>query len=54
MLYINCTEFNRILSISPDFHIEHSILNMHMWMLSDRLKKIGTREANIIAKNIDY
>ena len=29
------------LNVPPDFHIEHSILNVHIWLLADRLKKIG-------------
>lgn len=54
ILYLSSLEFNKILSIPPDFHIEHSILNVHMWMLSDRLKKIDTREAKFIVKDIEY
>ena len=29
-----------VLEIPPDFHIEHGILNFHLWLLVDRLKKI--------------
>jgi hypothetical protein len=54
MLYCNCMEFNRTLSIPADFHIEHSILNMHIWMMIDRLKKIGTTEAKYYAKDLEY
>lgn len=43
-----------MLNIPPDFHIEHSILNMHLWMIIDRLKKINSRESRILWKNIEY
>lgn len=37
MLYINCIEFLRVLDIPPDFHIELSIINIHIWMICNRL-----------------
>lgn len=54
MLYLNSIEFNKILTIPSDFHIEHSILNVHIWMLCDRLEKIGTRQAKLIKKDLEY
>ena len=32
---------HKALRIPPDFHIEHSLVNLHVWMMMDRMKKIG-------------
>jgi hypothetical protein len=41
------------MSIPPDFHIEHSIINMHIWLIMDRLKKINTNLSKFIARNLE-
>jgi len=43
-----------VLSIPPDFHIEHSLVNVHLWLIVDRLKKINTLESNYMAKHMEY
>ena len=42
------------MNIPPDFHIEHSLMNMHVWLIIDRLKKINTNLSNFIAKNLEF
>ena len=37
MLYTNSLEFLRVLDIPPDFHIELSIINVHIWIICNRL-----------------
>ncbi|CAD8058314.1 unnamed protein product [Paramecium sonneborni] len=49
MLYTNCIEFLRVLDIPPDFHIELSIINVHIWLICNRLQQINTRESNNLA-----
>jgi len=38
MLYTNSIEFLRILGVPPDFHIELALINIHIWLLCDRLR----------------
>ena len=42
------------MNIPPDFHIEHSLMNMHIWLIIDRLRKINTSLSNFIAKNLEF
>lgn len=41
------------MNIPPDFHIEHSLMNMHLWLIMNRLRKINTSLSNFIAKNLE-
>ena len=41
------------MNIPPDFHIEHSLMNMHIWLIMNRLRKINTSLSNFIAKNLE-
>jgi len=41
------------MNIPPDFHIEHSLMNMHIWLIINRLRKINTSLSNFIAKNLE-
>ena len=43
----------KVLGIPPDFHIEHSVVNLHIWMMIDRMKKIGTAESKYAYKILD-
>jgi len=54
LLYTQSIEFTKVLNIPPDFHIEHSISNLHIWLMLDRLKKLDTVESKFMAKQIDY
>lgn len=45
--YIKSIEFNHILDIPPDFHIELLILNMHVWLIFDRLKDFSEDKGTI-------
>lgn len=38
------------MAIPPDFHIEYSIINMHLWLLISRLDDFDTREARFFKK----
>jgi len=37
-LYIDCWEFVDNMEIQDDFHVNHSISNMHVWLLYQRLR----------------
>lgn len=37
ILYTSSIEFTNLLGIPADFHIEHAILNLHIWLMVDRL-----------------
>ena len=61
-LYSNSIEFNHgihfifnflilVLQLPPDFHIETAILNIHLWLIIDRLNKINV---NISLENLTY
>ena len=41
LTYTECFEFINSVSIPDDFQIKYSILNMHMWLLMNRLKEIN-------------
>jgi len=51
--YIKSIEFTRYLGVPPDFHIEHAILNMHIWLMVNRLNQINTKESKLMAKNLE-
>ena len=36
-IYTKSIEFNHVLDTPPDFHIEQLLLNLHLWLLLDRL-----------------
>lgn len=40
-MYTKSIEFNHVLDTPPDFHVEQLLLNLHLWMLLDRLKDFG-------------
>ena len=50
ILYTSSIEFTNLMGIPADFHIEHAIINMHVWLLADRLYKIGTATSKFLAK----
>lgn len=50
--WVNSIEFNHILKLPPDFHITHAILNMHIWLIINRLKNIGGQEIRYLIKII--
>lgn len=39
--FISPTCFTLDLGVPPDFHIEHAILNMHIWLMTNRLNQIN-------------
>lgn len=39
-----------MVELPPDFHIEFSMLNMHMWMLLRRLKQFQGKQADLMEK----
>jgi hypothetical protein len=61
LLYTHSNQFLRSMHIPPDFHIEHSIVNMHVWLIINRLKRISiasphnldTSESRYMAKIFD-
>ena len=50
--YINCIEFLNVLGIPPDFHIEHSIINLHVWLMCNRLEEIDTPISRFLSKEM--
>ena len=38
LMYIDSWEFVNTMDIPNDFHINHSIANMHLWLLYQRLR----------------
>lgn len=50
IIYTSSIEFTNVMNIPADFHIEHAILNMHVWLLSDRLNQINTTTSKFMAK----
>lgn len=51
--YVNSLEFARVLDIQPDFHITHAIVNLHIWLLVDRLKRFKTKSADYLVYQIE-
>lgn len=51
--YCKSIEFNHVLSIPVDFHVELLLINMHLWLLLDRLKDLDGGVFNIsFAQNL--
>ena len=42
------------MKIPPDFIIEKSIFQIHVWMVIDRLRKINTRGSRYIATKLAH
>ena len=38
LLYIDSWEFVNTMDVENDFHINHSIANMHLWLIYQRLR----------------
>jgi len=43
-------EFTHMLNIPPDFHIEYSVLNMHLWLILQKLDEFKTKESNLMIR----
>lgn len=43
-------EFTHMLNIPPDFHIEYAILNMHLWLMLQKLSEFKTKESELMIK----
>jgi hypothetical protein len=41
------------MKIPPDFTIELLILNIHLWLIVDRLKQFNTKRANNLASLLE-
>jgi len=54
IFYASSIEFTRVMDVPPDFHIEHSIVNLHIWLLIDRLKKFENTESKFMAKQMEH
>ncbi|EAR99475.2 hypothetical protein TTHERM_00136390 (macronuclear) [Tetrahymena thermophila SB210] len=52
VIYTNSIEFTSVMNIPADFHIEHAILNMHIWLMVDRLNEINTPISRFMAKQL--
>ena len=50
--WVHSIEFNHVLKLPPDFHITHAILNVHIWLILNRLKNIGGQEIRYLVKII--
>lgn len=54
MNHIRSTEFTSNLNIPHDYMIQAQMNQIHFWLLTDRLKKIGTVQAITLAKRINF
>ena len=43
-------EFTHMLNVPPDFHIEYSVLNMHLWLILQKLDEFKTKESNLMIR----
>lgn len=48
--HIRSIEFTHLLNLPTDFHIEYSILNLHIWMILRRLEKIPGRQSELMRR----
>ena len=53
MNHLRSTEFTSILNIPHDYMIQAQIVQVHFWIVMNRLKRIGTREALILARRME-
>jgi Ubiquinol-cytochrome C chaperone len=46
--------FNSVVDLPPDFHIEFAVFNMHMWLITRRLKQFSGKQAELMEKCLTY
>jgi hypothetical protein len=51
--WIHSIEFNHVCKLPPDFHINHAIYNMHVWLITNHLKSFNTRESKYLVTLIE-
>lgn len=51
--YLNCEEFLSFVNLPADFEIEMAIIDCHIWMLIDRIKKIPNSKYKYLATRIE-
>lgn len=52
MNHLKSMEFTACLSIPHDYMIEAQLIQIHFWLLIDRLKKINTHGATVLARRL--
>lgn len=52
MKYLNCEEFLNFVNLPADFEIEMAIIDCHIWMLIDRIKKIKNSKYKYLATRL--
>jgi len=51
--WVHSIEFNHVLKLPPDFHITHAILNMHVWLITNHLKRLGGTDKKHLARLLE-
>jgi hypothetical protein len=54
MKHIRSVEFTSCLNVPHDYMIEAQMVQIHFWLVIDRLKKIGTISALTLARRITF
>lgn len=54
MNHLKSLEFNSCLNIPHDYMIEAQLIQIHFWLVIDRLKKIGTTGAMVLARRLAF
>jgi hypothetical protein len=54
MKHIKSLEFKTSLNVPHDYMIEAQMIQIHFWLLIDRLKKIGSLRTQILAKRLEF
>lgn len=54
MKHIRSVEFTSCLNVPHDYMIEAQMVQIHFWLVIDRLKKIGTISAMTLARRITF
>lgn len=50
LLYIDSWEFVNTMDVENDFHINHSIANMHVWLIYQRLRDFAENKYAFVLK----
>lgn len=51
--YCGGIEFTHMLDVPPDFHIEYATLNMHLWLVIQKLEEFKTQVSRTMIKSLN-
>lgn len=53
LVYVKCLEFTHEMQVPPDFSIEISMLNIHIWLITNRLSQFDSKESKNLLRYLE-